>query len=235
MSKEFEFKIDTEKVEKALAAIPGRKTTKIMRRALNEIGFEHSNWMKRRRFVPYRGRSPRNKLQTRTGGLRRSIGHKTKGSNLGNLQVRMFVGAKHGHIHETGGTIRPKRRQWLTVPTKAALTKGGALSGRYRIRTGWHAASTRAGSSRGAYETDAGPTFIFKGKSGGLFIGIRKRDGTTIKVRGGSPKAFYVLKKSVHISPRLGFKIEFNKHTKRYIVRRIGQAGDQMVKEAVEA
>ena len=228
MTREFEFEIDTEKVEKALGKLGGPKTAKIMRTALNSIGFEHSNWMKQRRFVPYSGRSPRNRLQVRSGRLRNSISHKLKGNTLRDLAVRMFVGSAYGHIHETGGDIKPKRGRFLTIPTKYALTKSGSLSGRFRIR-----------KTADGYETDAGRTFLFKSKGGNLLIGvINRRTGKALSTgRGGGKelRAIYILRRSVHISPRLGFKAEFNKHTKRYIVRRIGQAGDEMTKMAVEA
>lgn len=235
MADEFKIEVDDREVAKALAVLGGRSGAVHLRRALDRIGYEHTRWMALKRFRKYTGRSPARGVQSRTGRLRRSLRHAVRGTNIADLTLRMFVVTPYAAIQEHGGDIRPVRRQYLTVPLKAALTPSGALSGRFRIRPGLRNLGSRSGasSSAGAFETDKGPTFIFRSRAGNLLVGIRnKSTGKTIKARGGAPKAFYVLKKEVHIPPRLGFRSEYFGHTRRFAVREIKQAGDAMVKEA---
>ena len=47
----------------------------------------------------------------------------------GGQRLVVFYGVPYARIHESGGTIRPTKRQWLTIPLGAAKTAGGALRG----------------------------------------------------------------------------------------------------------
>jgi len=65
-------------------------------------------------------------LKRRTGHLARSTLFRMvvhKGSD--GYEV-LFTTAKYGPIHEHGGTIRPKRAKYLTIPLKANKTPAGA-------------------------------------------------------------------------------------------------------------
>lgn len=73
-------------------------------------------------------------LNVRTNRLRGSISSRviqTKDNIEGIVGsgVRQGDRVPYANIHETGGTIRPKNSRWLTIPLKAAKTKGGDLRG----------------------------------------------------------------------------------------------------------
>ncbi len=63
-------------------------------------------------------------IGSRSGDLRGSV-QKEVMPKLGNVQA--IVGSEdrlpYGRIHELGGTIRPVKRKWLTIPLKAAMTE----------------------------------------------------------------------------------------------------------------
>lgn len=140
------------------------------------------------------------RLHARTGALRRSARFRVLPAQRA---VILSVGGKdapYAAIQEYGGTIRPTRKKWLTVPTSNALTGAGALSGRFRIRPAGTRHSRRGGTRR-VYTTDMGETFIFKGRNGRLYIGL-KRKGK--KLFDPKRDTIYALKKRVDIRPRLG-------------------------------
>lgn len=71
-------------------------------------------------------------LHVRTGHLHRSIGREGPGK-----RGRKIIGAvgsdiPYAPIHEFGGTITPKRANFLTIPLGAAKTPAGAGRGRAR-------------------------------------------------------------------------------------------------------
>lgn len=180
--------VHAERLEKALRDAP-EETRKGLSRVLTRAGVLHENVVKRRRFGVYRGRAYADKLQRRRGSLANAYAVTTRPSAS---RLEMVAGIRSGlpgssyaRIQEFGGTVRPKRGKYLTVPLPAALTGSGALSGRYRIR--------RSGSR---YVTDAGPTFIFKSKRGNLIVAVKQ---------GANVKPIYVLRRQVTIRPRFGF------------------------------
>ena len=70
----------------------------------------------------------RARLRSRTGQLVRSIrGEVTEAGDL--LELRLSAGRdrqlRYAAMQEYGGTIRPKRARWLTIPVGAALTPAG--------------------------------------------------------------------------------------------------------------
>ena len=134
-----------------------------------------------------KGKRGGGRLHNRTGALRRSVRWKQTRD-----RVRMTVGgadAPHAVTQELGGVIRPRRRKYLTVPLPNALTASGAQSGKYRIR-----------ARGGRFETDAGPTFIFRSKKGNLIVAVRRKNRKAFDAKRDS---LYVLKRSVKIPPRL--------------------------------
>lgn len=203
--------IHAERLEKALRAAPlemRKELASVMLRA----GVLHENIIKRRQFSGYRGESYANRLQRRSGALANA--YRLSRPTASRLEMTAGIrsgirGSEYARIQEFGGTVRPKRGKFLTVPLPRALTPSGVLSGRYKIR-----------KSGTGYTTDAGPTFIFKGKSGKLLVGIKtgKRD---------TPTAFYVLKRSVTIKPRFGFFRSWDAIEKARIPRWLDQAAER--------
>lgn len=118
-----EFTDNSADVERAFTAL-GRRVGSVVGRSMNRAGAFHTRISTKELFVPYTGSSPADKLQTRTGGLRRSIGWETKGEGFGTA-LRVFAGPP-ARIQEYGGTITAKRSKYLTIPLRAALTAAGA-------------------------------------------------------------------------------------------------------------
>lgn len=84
-------------------------------------------------------------LGVRTGALRRSIrGDAVSRSH----KVVAYVGAStpYARIHEEGGTIRPKAAQYLTIPTRHAMTPAGVIRGGARSFPNTFVRKTRSGN-----------------------------------------------------------------------------------------
>lgn len=66
-----------------------------------------------------------------SGALIRSfrVGRSPRGVPLNDVVSWLASASPYAAIHETGGTIRPKRRRALAVPLEAAKTKAGGLKG----------------------------------------------------------------------------------------------------------
>ncbi|MBN2492875.1 MAG: hypothetical protein JXQ29_18645 [Planctomycetes bacterium] len=122
-------------------------------------------------------------LGARTGALRRSLKARTTRSGHEIIARCWFHGAKAqmlARVHEEGTKIFAKPGGWLKVPLGDALTKTG------RIR--------KAAQGRQPGQ------FIFKSKTGQLFIAQRVGKGKRARL-----KLLYILKKSVQEKPRLHF------------------------------
>lgn len=205
--KQVELTVEADAVVRRLRRM-GDRGPVILRKALSRTGAFHREKVTRNRFGPYRGKSYANKLQRRSGELINRTGFAVTGNRLENMRLAMFNTAEHALIQELGGTIRPKRGTFLTIPTRAALTPGGVQSGKFAIR--------RGGGTSG-YTTDAGDTFLFKSRGGNFLIGIKdKHTGKAIAEGRGKNKqlkAFYILRRSVRIPPRFGFISEYKRVT----------------------
>lgn len=134
-------------------------------------------------------------LNVRTGKLRQSIGSRVFFSDTGitglvGSGVRTGKRMIYANIHETGGTIVPKRKKWLTIPLDAA--------------------KTRSGAPRRAKALDWKDTFIIRTKSGQLLI-VRK-DGKK------KLTPLYVLKKSVKIPKRRYLSKTMQQMEKRVLI-----------------
>lgn len=213
MAVEVAFEVDTGPLVRAFEAQP-RELSKALARVLLQLGIAHENVIKRNRFRPYRGEAYDDGLQRRSGALANAYQLKRPRSQATAQGLEVVAGIRRGvrgsqyaALQEFGGTIRPKRAQYLTIPLAAALTPSGVLSGRYKIR--------REG---GRFVTDAGETFLFRSKGGNLLIGIKSRGVAKGFIGPGMPralatgrgssrelKAFYVLRKSVTVPARFGF------------------------------
>jgi len=119
-----------------------------------------------------------NILQRRTGHLRASIGSIVETSSDGLVAVvgsgvRQGKRLPYADIQETGGTVRPSVKSWLTIPLSAAKTSAGV--------TRFTAQDVKNGNTK--YEG----SFI----RNGIIFGKTRRKITPL----------FVLKKSVQIRP----------------------------------
>lgn len=148
-----------------------------LKRFFNKIADE----MSRRHGTPWKAGTTRNSLSLRSGGGVRSIRNSIKlmsGKSYNRTGGSISTGKMT--IHETGGTITPKRSQYLTIPTDFALDSRGVP-----IK-----------QSARQWEN----TFVRTSKAGNLLI---------FQKRGKDIVPLYVLKKSVRLRPRLGMAKTF--------------------------
>jgi len=87
-------------------------------------------------FTGYTGRRNQTKLQNRSGSLRRSIGSKVTGSNLGSLVGKVFASTPYAKAHEYGRKpLYSKRgKKFYVIPAKPMLTRAGVQK---RSITSW--------------------------------------------------------------------------------------------------
>lgn len=221
---DFQYQINAARVSTVLGRT-NDLVRKELQRTLRDVGIFHTRRMQRR-FTSYQGKSPNDRLQTRSGALRRSFGFELDGTqSLSLMAVRMFsAGVPYARTHEEGATIFPKRARYLTVPLPSVLTAAGVMRGGFKL--------VKLG--RGRYATaDGRPTFIFRSRRGNLIVATRsERQGRSAR---GSLRSditpLYVLKESVRIPARLGFVDTFNNRTRRFIDARLGRAAD-VIEEA---
>lgn len=119
-------------------------------------------------------------LFRRSGRLAQSFTGETTGASLRELVMRYGTNVAYARIHEEGGTIRPRRAKWLTIPLPANLMPSGVM--RRSIRSFKHVRFIR--NKRTGH---AGPSLT--------------------ALCGDSPesmKPMFVLVKEVKIPPRLG-------------------------------
>ncbi len=162
-----------------------RRTSRELRRGLDQYGFAFRAKMDARFGAKLSGPFKRNptgpalagRLASRSGALRRAIGHVVKGGGR-RILLLVFVGdavtGRYARTQEFGAVIRGS--PWLTVPLPANLTP----TGRTRFLD--------ARSTPGAFFARSG--------AGNILIG-RKTEGGV--------EWMWVLKRSVKIPPRLGF------------------------------
>lgn len=154
----------------------------------------HAQFVIRRRFRGYSGSTTGQPLlQRRSGALRNAVRVEDDNTSSEPRASTYVAGPlSYAQIQEFGGTVRPTRRRYLTVPTEAALTKAGVVR-----------ASARMTKVGGKWQT-AGRVPGFANRS----TFIRRVRGTPIifgTTTNGKPRALWVLKRSVKIPPRFGF------------------------------
>lgn len=119
-------------------------------------------------------------LKRRSGHLAQSIESSIYQDSGGVITARIGSGVRSGfrmpytEIHETGGTITPKRVKYLTVPLAAALTSSGV--------------------PRKASVREWPNTFVGRSKGGALIIFQKAGKGRMIPL--------YVLKRSINVPAR---------------------------------
>lgn len=241
--------VNARQLEHALELAPKRMRDEL-RTVLLKVGIAHENIVKRNRFGGYRGgiigpQLPNSRLQRRSGALAQA--YKMDPPSATGLEMTSAIrkgmkGSVYAKMQEFGGTVKPKKGKFLTVPLPAALTPSGVLKGRYRIR--------RSGGSASGYTTDAGDTFLFKSKRGALLIGIKERraayssgvavgyterEATSGRGKKRELKAFYVLKRSVTIKPRFGFFDSWDKLERSTLPVLVNRASSRILKEGTGA
>lgn len=176
--------VDGRAVERMLKKAPDRVRDE-MTFAFRRIGAKWERSVKQN-FTGYTGQSQASRLQTRTGALRNSVHFRVpKVAKVKDLALRMLAGgnqAPYAKVQEYGKVITAKKPGgMLTIPMPSALTASGALKGSALIRGGG-----------GDYETDMGPTFIYKSDGGGLFVAVAGKTED-------EPLLLYILKHEVTI------------------------------------
>lgn len=138
------------------------------------------------------GGTSKTRLAVRSGRLRsstRPIPVKQKGSSKITAGVQFGTIYAKTHIGPEGGetVIRPKRKQWLTIPLAAAKTEAGVL---------------RGGARSGRW----GFTFIKRSDDGTPIIygQMRRQRGRRVGQVHGEVVPLFVLKKQVRVPVRIG-------------------------------
>ena len=121
------------------------------------------------------------RLRVRTGRLRSSITHSVTTTDGLALRLQAGGGRKpvgYAAMQEFGGTQRPRRGQYLTVPLPDALTAAGALRARFAVPGG-----LRQVPGLFLIRSGAGNLLIVerKGKSGIRALFVLRR---SVKIRG---------------------------------------------------
>ena len=180
----WEYKIESEKVEWLAEHFPAKLRTSL-RGALTRAMLRFHDVFQRRSLTGRPG------LNRRTGDLLRSF---KRGVSKPNTQIdamETWLASRSGYagIHEKGGTVKPKRSKYLAIPLPDALTRAGALKGRY--------IGNVSGQTRPSLYGVQG-LFCYKSKRGNLLLAeTRGKRGRLVNL--------FVLKKSVKIPARLRF------------------------------
>ena len=173
-------------------------------KALKEHGAYFTARMQKGQFTGYTARQGTDGglLQNRSGMLRRSFGFTViEESKYDPITLLVYsMGVKYARLQEYGGTIRPRRSKYLTIPLKDALTPSGVQ---------------RYSSARDLFNYHPDQMSVVQSpKSRKLFIVSDGRPGAkTAKGKNSQTQWLYILKKSVTIPPRLGFRKTFKSPT----------------------
>ena len=181
---DFDGRIESKALELKLDRITDRFPA-AMSRLLNDLVSRHQADMTRR--------VSNVALKRRTGALARSLRRTPSTPEKLVAMSHVGRGAPYAATHEFGATIRPRKRKFLTVPLSAARTPAGVTRQQARLvrrGRGWETASRVPGAADSS-------TFIY-GKGDRKFIAVERQ--------GGGVLPLYVLKKSVRIPERLGFR-----------------------------
>jgi len=161
---------------------------------------------------PLGGSDRRKGVFRRSGDLARGFVTRVTGDNLKTLEGAVgwwqpFQAMKAG-VHEYGATITPKRSSYLAIPLDAVLTNTG------RARYGYG-------------PRDWPDTRIHKSKSGHLFI-VQDQPGQELL-------PLYILKKSVTLPARLGFRAMWNSKAHQLAIqRRLNRSVKEALRSSVQ-
>ncbi len=191
------------------------------------------------RFAQLRGRPGLNRI---TGALWRSfrVGRSPRGTPLDDVFSFVASGSPYARIHETGGTIRPKRRRALAIPLRAAKTEAGATKGeavRVMARTTTFGVGGTGVRKPGRLVTVRKGERSLYARTDLTFIKTRKGTALLVKRIGEGRAAkivpMYVLKGAVRIPARLRFVDTFRQWASkpralRFFVRALRKVADKL-------
>lgn len=200
-------KVNADRVAKVLGRIPSA-VEKHLAAAQVRMAEDQIETMKLRMR---RGDVGEGLVRTRSGLLSRSFTKEQRRSGgVGGLRTRVFsVGAPYADIQERGGVIRPVTRKYLTIPMDAIKTATGNIKGKYS-------------GGAGRYRDSGADSFVYKSKSGALFIAERT---------GKSLVLLWRLAKSVTLKGNLGWYATWKRAEpeRRRIIERVAS---DVLKEA---
>jgi phage gpG-like protein len=182
---EFSGKIETIELEQRIGRITADMLPEVVKLANQMIG-QHQRDMTQR--------LSNGALKRRTGALVRSLRPSYATPERPTATTNVGRGAPYAKAHEFGMTIRPRNRQFLTVPLRNAQTAAGVTRQQAKLRRSGRGFET-ASLIPGAEDTR---TFIFTSVGNRKLIAVPKR--------GGGVMPLYLLRKSVRIPERLGFR-----------------------------
>ena len=123
------------------------------------------------------------------------------GSNAYKIRRRLEVfsaGVPYARIQEKGGTVRPVRAKWLTIPLPPAKTGKGVQRGPAR---------------------SFDDLFFYKSRKGNALLGRR--------LTSGQIENFFLLKKRVKLKARLGFAETWERDSIPFLTKRLRYAVHQ--------
>lgn len=169
-----------------------RNNMRLILRSLRRTGEDFKNTMVTERLS---GPTGANSLSVRTGALRRAVKSKVSTRPPASAALFVFVDstAPYAAIHETGGTVRPKRSKFLAIPVGKALTKAGVTKGAFRRPREIH------------------NLFFTKTKKGNFVLAVARK--------GGGIEVLFALKRIVKIPPRLGFAKTFKSESRKGLTK----------------
>ncbi len=116
--------LDTKRLQKAMKESPVRLYQEL-RTAIRNHHLRHHKAWRSSHFHAGKGGVG---VQTRSSNLKDAFSVNTFGSDLNTLAVvTASAGSPYARIQEEGGTIKPTKSAWLTIPLDAAKTAGGQL------------------------------------------------------------------------------------------------------------
>ncbi len=204
MAEDFEVTIDTKRLEAAMKKAPEA----LYRRLREAFRLGHQKFLNRFKRERLRSGKSEDGVQSRSRRLSRSFDSETRGDSLATLETETYsAGVRHARIHEYGGEIVPRTKQYLTIPLDAA----------------------RAGDREGAIARTSARhfsnTFFLTTKVGKLLL-----MGSPTEGRSDEVKPLFLLVKSVMLKARLGFRKLWNEMEPAYL-RMINAAVDAALAE----
>lgn len=189
--------IGTEKFTKAMRVLPSQMQ-EAAKKAFNIHGLRFLSKFTRQRLSGGRG------VEKRSGSLAKSFNVNVI-EFAGKMTLRVWSSSKYALMQEygtaglPGGVLKPKRTQYLAIPTNAAKTAAGVARERPK---------------------DITDLFFAKGRASGKpFLG---------KVEGGRVVAYFLLRKEVKFRGKLGLIVTWNKEAKK-VIPLIDKAADSVL------
>jgi len=192
---------DLGKLKRGLERIP-RTTFRAVEKAFQQSGQQFQRQMVLTRFRPYTSwKNTSDQMQSRSSFLKKSIGYKVTGTTFSDLELRVFsAGLKYANLQEYGGTVRPVNSKYLAIPLPAALDKRGTPLKK---------------SPRDYPDAFLLMTGNVKSRGVQLYIARIKEKAPPKRKSKKAPQPdklefLYLLRRSVKIPPRLGFRKTWN-------------------------